>query len=232
MRALPVVDTAQHSPCVRRVPMFSRLTAEQQDLVATFARPRHLRAGDILHRAGDPLGQLFVVHTGTVKVVHSGPSGRTQLVRVVGPGEVVGEHAFLTGGRPDHSVEAATDTELCTFDHRDLARLVAAYPAISIGIMRSLAERLADAERRLALGGVDVPARVASFLLDLPGQVVDGREQVRLSWPKKDIASWLATTPESFSRALARLQQRGLLRVHGETVTILDAAGLEAAASG
>lgn len=231
MRVLPVLEDPQHASCVRRVPIFSRLTHDEQDLVGTFARPVHLQAGESLHRPGEALGQLFVVHTGAVKLVHTAPSGRTHLVRVAGPGEVVGEHTFLTGERPDHSIEAATETRLCTFNHRDLAKLVATYPGISVGIMRSLSERLADAERRVSLGGVDVPARVANYLLELPGDVVDGRQRVRLPWPKKDVASWLATTPESFSRALARLQTQRLVSVDGDTITVLNPTGLEALAS-
>lgn len=226
MRVLPVIEE-EHVSCVRRVPIFARLAPEQQDAVGALARPVVLQPGEALYRAGEDMGRLFVVHTGSVKVIHTSPGGRTHLVRVVGPGEVLGEHTFLTGERPDHSIEAASETHLCTFTHRDLAGLVAAYPAISVGIMRSLSERLLDAERRLALAAVDVPARVASYLLELPGEVAAGRVSVRLPWPKKDVASWLATTPESFSRALARLKRAGLADVAGDTVVLLDAAGLE-----
>ena len=86
-----------------------------------------------------------------------------------------------------------------------LSRLVARHPAIGLGMLRSLSERLADAERRLALAAVDVPGRLASHLLDLPGEATPDGWRVTLPWPKKDLASWLATTPESLSRALARL---------------------------
>lgn len=226
MRELPVLDQP-HATCVRRVPIFARLTPEQQDAVGAFARPVTLGAGELLHRAGEPVSQLFVVHTGSVKLVHTAPSGRTQLVRVAGPGEAVGEEAFLTGTRPEHGVEAAEETRLCVFNHADLAKLVATYPGISVGMLRTLSERLTDAERRLALSALDVPARVAGYLLDLPAEGGAGPYRVRLPMPKKDIASWLATTPESFSRALARLEAKGVIEVDRQLVTLLDADALE-----
>lgn len=220
---------SSHHTCVRRVPIFARLTPEQQDAVGAFAHPVRLRAGERLHDGG--VGQLFVVHTGAVRLVRTSPGGRRHLERVAGPGEVVGEHAFLTGQRPDHAVEAAEDASLCAFAHADLSRLVARHPAIGLGMLRSLSERLADAERRLALAAVDVPGRLASHLLDLPGEATPDGWRVTLPWPKKDLASWLATTPESLSRALARLGRDGLVRVDGDEITLLDPDGLEGLAS-
>lgn len=231
MRVLPTLDPP-HASCVLRVPLFAGLTPQQQDAVGALARPVELAPGELLHGAGEPVGQLFVVHTGAVKLVHTSPAGRTQLLRVAGPGEAVGEHAFLTGERPDHHVEAAEPTRLCVFAHADLARLTAGYPAIGAAMLRSLSTRLADAERRLALAAHDVPARVAGYLLDLPGEPTPGGVSVRLPWPKKDIASWLATTPESFSRALARLEREGVLAVERDVITLLDPDALEAVASG
>lgn len=231
-RELPLLDDQVHSSCVTRVPIFQRLTPEQQGVVASFARPITVAAGDLLHSAGDEVGQLFVVHTGRVKVVHAAPNGRTHLLRVVGPGEVVGEHAFLTGERPDYFVEAAEDAELCVFEHPDLARLVGSYPTVAVSMMRSLSDRVSDAERRVRLGAVDVVARLASYLLDLPVETSGGAHRVRLPLPKKDVASWLATTPESLSRALSRLARDGVIEVKGDEITLLDAERLEREAEG
>lgn len=226
MRDLPIVKLP-HASCVRRVPIFSRLTVEQQDAVGSFARPVTLATGDLLHRAGESIGQLFVVHTGAVKLVHTTARGRLHLVRVAGPGEAVGEHEFLTGERSRHFVEAAETTRLCVFDHADLAQLVSTYPGISVGMLRSLSERVSDAERRLALSALEVPARVAGYLLDLPADIQAGSYQVTLPLPKKDIASWLATTPESLSRALKRLEQRRIIQVERDEITLVDVEALE-----
>lgn len=149
-----------------------------------------------------------------------------------GPGEVIGEHAFLTGERPDYYVEALGDTTLCTFEHDDLARVVAGYPAISLGLLRALSDRLDAAERRLTRTSREVPARLASYLLELPATLrPDGTASVSWTIPKKDVAALLGTTPESLSRALASLKRRGLIAGSTE-VTLLDADALEALADG
>lgn len=228
-RLLPIVDDPTHGSCVRRVPIFAALTPGQQGTVAGLAHPVELPQGSLLHRAGDPMRELFVVHQGAVKITHVSASGRQRLLRVAGPGDVVGEAPFLTGELPDYEVEALQPTRLCSFRSADLARLVADYPTIAVSMLRSLSARVLDAERRLAQATVDVPARLAAYLLDLP-TTGGGRLAVRLPWPKKDVASYLGTTPESLSRSLDRLQKQGTIRVSGPTVELLDPAALEALA--
>ena len=217
--------------CVRRVPIFAGLTPEQQSVVGRLARSTTLRRGELLHHAGDPLARLFVVHGGRVKVEHRGESGRRRLLRVAEPGDVVGEHAFFTGAAPDYDAQALDDATMCVFTHRDLERLLGDYPGIALAMLRSMSDQLAEAQRRLALAALDVPDRVADFLLDLPllpgGPLPGGTVRVRLPWPKRDVAAYLGTTPESFSRALDRLAGRGLIGVQGDTITLLDPEGLE-----
>jgi len=229
MRDLPVVES--HAGCVGRVPIFARLDAAQQSAVGRLARPVSLAAGALLHGAGARMGQLVVVHTGRLKLVRPSAGGHDRLIRIAAPGDVVGEHAFLTGERPDHYVEALEDSRLCVFDHAELGRLVAVHPPIAVAMLRSLSERLTDAERRLARASVDVPARLAGYLLDLPADTLDGPARVTLPLPKKDIASYLGTTPESLSRALARLQADGLVTLDGRRITLLDPDALQAAAA-
>lgn len=230
-RQLPVVGDQPHGTCVRLVPIFAQLTADQQDAVAAFAKAVDLAPGELLHRAGEATRVLFVVHSGRLRVAHLSPGGRRRLLRVAGPGEVVGEHAFLTGEPPEYEVEALEPARVCAFGPDDLGRLVTRYPAIGAGLLRAVSGRLADAERRLAQAAVEVPVRLAAYLLDLPVSVAGEGYRVRLPWPKKDVASYLGTTPESLSRALDRLQQDGTIGVSGRTVRIVDPQALEALAA-
>ncbi|MDO5736807.1 MAG: Crp/Fnr family transcriptional regulator [Propionibacteriaceae bacterium] len=222
-----------HDLCVARVPLFARLDRDAQHTVASFAHPAQLSRGQLLHGAGSDLAQLFVVHTGRLKVVRVTASGLERIVRIAEPGEVVGEHAFLMGQRPDSYVEALEDTSVCTFQHRDLARLMETHPEIGLQLLRTLSTRLDDAERGLSQNAIGVPARLADYLLELPMQRDPRGAVVTWPLPKRDVASYLGTTPESLSRALARLEAQGLLTAASRHRTILlDLDGLESLANG
>lgn len=225
---------AEALACVSRVSLFAGLTAQQQRSVARYAHETTLQDGERLYGVGDEVGQLFVVRSGGVRVVRVTDSGREQLIRIAGPGDVVGEYPFLTGRPPALWVFAVGPTRLCVFDHADLRPLITVYPSIALRLLASLAERLDDAERRFAdLAGAQVPARLAGYLLALAEGSGAGREtdRVRLPMAKKDVASYLGTTPESLSRALHRLAAGGVIEVgeHG-VVNLLDARALRALA--
>ena len=95
-------------------------------------------------------------------------------------------------------------------------------------MLRSLSQRLQGAERRLTQTLGEVPARLAAFLIDLPTVPTGGGVGVRLPWPKKDVASYLGTTPESLSRALDHLQRDGTIRVDGAAIEIVGPDALDA----
>ncbi|MEO7587938.1 MAG: Crp/Fnr family transcriptional regulator [Arachnia sp.] len=231
MRELPVLQT--HDTCVSRVPLFAPLDAAAQDAVSGFAHPIHITRGELLHGPGSALAQLFIVHSGLLKVVRLTAGGMQRLVRLAEPGDVVGEHAFLTGERSDVYVEALQDSSVCTFQHRDLTHLMALHPDIGLQLLRTLSLRLDKAERSLSQNAAGVPSRLADYLLDLPMR--RGPRGAVVTWPisKRDVASYLGTTPESLSRALARMEAEDLVAPGTRRSTILlDVDALEALAGG
>ena len=224
--------------CVARVPLFRGLTPAQQREVAGFLRPSGVDAGAHLYSAGEDVSQLMVVHTGQVKISRTSASGHEQVIRVLGPGDFIGESTFLTGARPDHAAEALVPTRLCVFRHADLGRLLEKHPSIGLRMLQGVSRRLEETEARLAsvMTG-DVRSRVAEYLLALPAApvpdaAVEGAVDVLLPMAKKDIASLRATTPESLSRQLRRLTDDGVIAQQArDRIRILDVAGLSAHAA-
>lgn len=198
--------------CVALVPVFQGLSHAQQLDVSEVARPTRVAGDEIVYAAGADVSQLLVVHTGRLKITRSNADGTEHLVRVLGPGDFVGEAAFLSGGRPDHTVTALEPANLCVFRHADLARLVRTHPSIAVRMLQTVSSRLEETETRLnAATSVDVSARLADYLLSLPGRHGDGIVEVELPLAKKDVASLLDTTPESLSRQLRRLSDSGVI---------------------
>lgn len=210
--------------CVARVPLFQGLTYDEQLDVASVARPTQVHKGEQIYAAGSTTAQLMVVHTGQVKISRLSVDGHEQIVRVLGPGDFVGESAFLTGARPDHFAVALEPGSMCVFQHDDLGRLIQQHPSVGLRMLRTVSRRLDQTEQRLAAAvSVDVPARLADYLLSLPARHTDGAVEVTLPLAKKDIASLLDTTPESLSRHLRRLGDAGLIEPgRGRRIILTD----------
>lgn len=214
--------------CVARVPLFQGLTHNEQLEVAGVARPTRVTRGEQVYAAGSDVSQLMVVHTGRIKITRIHADGHEQIVRVLEPGDFVGESAFLNGARPDHFAVALEPGSMCVFQHADLGRLVQQHPLIGLRMLQGVSRRLDETEIRLAsaISG-DVSSRLAGYLVSLPGRHVDSTLEVRLPLAKKDVASLLDTTPESLSRQLRRLQDAGVITQEaGGRIMIRDVDGL------
>lgn len=200
--------------CVARVPVFASLSPDDQHRVEALARPTHLHAGETADSADNDVSQLMVLHTGRLKIFRLLADGSEQLVRVLLPGEFTGETSVFTGQRPDGYATALDESRLCVFRHDDLAALITRHPDIGLRMLAAVSERLSDTERRLSsMTSRGVESRLADYLLGLPSTWRDGIPTVTLPLAKKDVAALLDTTPESFSRALKSLADRGLIVV-------------------
>jgi CRP/FNR family transcriptional regulator, anaerobic regulatory protein len=228
------VPNETHHSCVARVPIFADLSPEQQYKVAAFVRPLHASRGDIVYMAGSDLHRVLIVHRGRIAMRHLTADGREQVVRVLEEGDVVGEAAFVTGAQPDHEAVATADSELCTLNHADLVELVQRHPRIAVRMLQSVTERLVRAERMLAaFATTEVETRLTAWLLDQPSVDDAGRRMVVLPMAKKEIASFLGTTPETLSRRLADLAREGVIDLAGRReIVLLDVPELQARAVG
>lgn len=200
-----------HQLCVSIVPIFNHLQEEEMAEVAKTVRPIHLKKGQLLHRAGDDSDSLYILHTGKVKVYRLSESGKEQLIRILKPGDFTGELALFKESIHGDYAEAVEKTEICSIQRRDLQELLQRYPNISLKILSEFSNRLGHAESQMtSFATEDVETRIALYLAQ---QVEENKSAVyRLPMSKKDLASFLGTTPETISRKLAKFEDEGWIR--------------------
>jgi len=78
---------------------------------------------------GDPGDSIFLIASGSVRILVMGGNGRPLEIRRLDVGDFFGEVAALSGRPRTATVVATTDCELLEIDHSALVRLVRARPA-------------------------------------------------------------------------------------------------------
>ena len=211
--------------CVSLVPLFAELSEADRRRIAEVAVTRRYARGEHVHRPGEESG-LRIVHRGRVKVHRLTESGNDQLIRILLPGEFLGETTLLTGRPVDSWAEALETSEVCTVGSGSMQRLFREQPSVALRMLAGLSRRLDEAEQQMsAVTGTTVGRRLAEHLLELAAE--SGSASFRLPSTKKDLASYLGTTPETLSRRLGDLQDSGLVRLAGGgRVELLDPEGL------
>ena len=216
--------------CVRLVPIFAGLSEADQHLIAETARTQHFEPHDQVYGAGDRTG-LHIVHRGQVKAYRLTEAGAEQLVRLLFPGDFLGEAALLAETVSDHFAVATQPSEVCSVPREGVRRLLVERPTVALQMLQTVSARLGAAEEMLAaVTGRSVGQRLAQQLLHLADEARAPR--FRLPTSKKDLASYLGTTPETLSRRLAALQEAQVIRSGPQrTIEILDRARLQSLAS-
>lgn len=107
-----------------------------------------LRPGEFLFREGDEARCLYVVKSGTLRVM----SGST-VYETVRPGAIVGEMAIIEGNVPrSANVIAGTHAELVAIDLPTFLSLISNKPSFALTVMRVITRRLRVMNQRYRAG--------------------------------------------------------------------------------
>lgn len=190
---------------------------------------RTLAKDDVLYETGLEATLLYFVTQGILKAVVPTALGKTRIVDLYGPGDILGV-ATLNGGAHTETVIALDDAHLVP--------LVASYALSDERLSRTIVTNLAAQLRRsrLALAELELPvgARVAQLMLRLSkrfGQATKllGRVALRLDLTHDELAAMAQSSRVTVTRVMSELrQERAVFGTRGEYE--LDPAQLEASA--
>lgn len=214
------------SPLERRLRphyLFRALTDAQWDALRPHVHPTKLSAGERLFEQGQRADAFFVIGTGAVKLFRESPSGLEKIMRLPRAGQSFAE-SVLFSEPPTFPVHARTVGESLLYRierDRYLAMLRESFETCR-AVMAQMARRIHahwDEIEALSLHGSH--ARVARYLLTLSRGGMDAA-RVRLPARKALIAGQLGLAPETLSRGLRALSDRGLISVRGHVVEVLN----------
>ncbi|KAE8763690.1 Crp/Fnr family transcriptional regulator [Georgenia thermotolerans] len=208
------------------VPLFDALDEQDQAELRGLMSETSLRRGETLFNEGDPGDRLYIVTDGKVKLGHTAPDGRENLLAVLGPGELLGELTLFDPGPRSTTATAVAPTRLLELNHSDLMEFLDTRPSLAKHMLRALAQRLRRTNESLAdLVFSDVPGRVAKALLDLAdrfGETTDEGVHVPHDLTQEELAQLVGASRETVNKSLAEFVSRGWIRLEGRAVLLID----------
>ncbi|HUH92847.1 MAG TPA: cyclic nucleotide-binding domain-containing protein [Casimicrobiaceae bacterium] len=131
---------------------------------------RHLRAGHVLFRAGDPGDALYIVARGRVEVLQRAPgSSGEERIAELGEGKAFGEMALLSGAPRTATVQAVVDTDLLKIEKERFDQLQASDPLLANAV-RHLSHERAISNLGSNRSDRALWARIARSSLDQPSR--------------------------------------------------------------
>jgi CRP-like cAMP-binding protein len=228
-KAVEPVDGAARLALLQRAFVSAPLTPAAADAMAGLAQEHRVRAGDTVLSRSEMARGLWLVASGRVTVGGWEADRQWRQTHSVVDGEWLDAASAWLGDTFQEDAIAETDTVLLQFPLPAVKRACNSHASLSRALLALLALRVRQlTENTHGLLSKDVLARCADWLLS---SMDANAGTVRLTQRKRSIASQLGATPETFSRTLRQLREKGTIEVDGYSIVVRDVPALRRMAS-
>lgn len=196
---------------LRAFSLFNGMPENELLAISRLAMMRRVGRNAMVVRAGERTDFVYLVLSGSLKVLATDEEGREVIFGILGPGEIFGEMGVLDDNPRSATVIAVAPSQLVAIGKTEFKRFIQENHQFSLYIIRNLAQRLRRADRNIeSLALLDVYGRVARLLLDM-AENVDGQQVVTRKITKVDIAKMIGATREMVSRVMNDLRRQGFI---------------------
>jgi CRP/FNR family transcriptional regulator len=184
--------------------------------------PRH----GIIFKEGEKGDSLFILRQGLVKISKVSQDGRIKTLAILKPGQVFGEMSVFSDEPRTARAETLLETRALRLEKERFLALHRDHPAMGLQIIRTLVERLTQADRQiknLALG--NSRAKIADLLLMLYeefGQTGGGRARVNVRLTHQEMADLAGLARETTTKLLNEFAKEGAIALADRDIEIRE----------
>ncbi len=169
---------------------------------------------------------VYIVCEGQLKLSTSSRAGRTMILRLAGPGDLLGLSAMLNNLPYEVTAETLEPTVLKSIRRADFLQFLQAFGEIGTKTAQVMAKEYREVfldARRLALSG-SASGRMARLLLEWAATAACGKPELRftMALTHEEIANMAGTSRETVTRLLSQFERDQLIARHGSSLVVLS----------
>jgi CRP/FNR family cyclic AMP-dependent transcriptional regulator len=232
---LPVLQSPRSclSCEVRSLRLFCNLSGQAlADYAAIGVDATFQRGATLFTEASQP-DSVFVLCSGQVKLSCTSREGKTLILKMAMPGDVLGLGAVIANSPYEVTAETVMPTRIKNIRRQDFLTFLERHGEGSLHAAKSLADEYKAAffdARRLALSG-SAAGRLASVLLEWGKAAAPcGRHtemRFTMALTHEELANLVGSSRETVTRMLGRFKKDRLIEVRGASILILAPERLE-----
>lgn len=206
-------------------PILSLLTETQRVRILDYVTIRSYRKHELIYKCGATPEHLLCVISGKVKIYCDGVGGRSQIMRVLAPGEFFGYRASLAQEPYVTAAAAFEATRICIVPMAIIQNFMQESNQLCQFFIRQLATDLGISDQRtVSLTQKHMRGRMAEAILYLEehfGLDEDG-ETLAIQLTREELSELSNMTTANAIRTLSAFADDGLVRVDGRRIHLLD----------
>jgi len=177
-----------------------------------------------LFRENEEARGIYVLCDGSAKITMSSSEGKTLILRIALPGEILGLTEVLAGKTYGITVETLHTSRVSFVRREDFLRFLAQHPEAYSNVARELSSHYHQACEQLRTVGLSssISERLVRLFLDWSSatpESVNGKK-IKVPLTHEEIGEFIGTSRETVTRTLSDLKNRHLIVLQGATLTI------------
>lgn len=218
-------DDMSISKTIQNTVLFQGVPPETIEELVKHCHQKNFKKGQALFEAGDTADSFFIILTGWVKLYRISREGEEAVIHIFGSGESFAEAAVFRDQRTyPVNAQAVTNVEIIEIPRSFFIQKIENDSKFALRMLASIASR-----QHYLVGQLEqvttrtAPQRIGAFLLRFckKDNVEDGTMIVNLPYDKSLVSMRLNIKPETFSRALAKLEPYGV-ELDGRKIILND----------
>jgi CRP/FNR family transcriptional regulator len=166
-----------------------------------------------------------------VKLSTTSRDGKTLIVRIAEPGEILGLHATVSGKPYELTGETLQPCQLDFIRREDFLRFLQHHSDACLNAAQHLSQNCQSAYEMIRSLGLShsVSEKLARLLLEWTndGEVTREGIRIKVSLTHEEIAQLIGTSRETVTRVLSEFREKKLAQLRGSTLLILNKSALE-----
>ena len=202
---------------LRRVPLFSMLTASQAEAVSGSVVKARFKRGESIVEQGKKSNALSIILTGRARVMTTDSRGREVILANMHPGDYIGEMSLIDNEPHSATVRAEIQIDVLVLGRLEFAKCLSENSSMAYAVMKGLVQRLRHADSKIeSLALMDVYGRVAKALLEFSSPDAQGNAIIRDKVSRQDLAKMVGASREMVSRVMKDLEERGFIETRAD----------------
>lgn len=209
---------------VRQFSSLKALNKEELLKMAECKTSYTIKKGEAIFEEGEITNGIYCVKDGVCKLSKLSDNGKDQIVKLVKPGELLGQRSMISEEAANLSAVALEDMEVCFIPKTEIMHFFSENNQFSMNVMRTICDDLKVADDHMVdMAQKTVRQRLVETLIYLEetfGKNDDGSLHIQLS--REELAGMIGTATESCIRLLSELNKSGFVALTGKKITIVD----------
>ena len=209
---------------VRQFSSLKALNKEELLRMADCKTSHTIKKGEPIFEEGDVTNGIYCIKDGVCKLSKLSDNGKDQIVKLVKPGELLGQRSMISDEPANLSAVALEDMEVCFIPRSEVMQFFTQNNQFSMNVMRTICDDLKGADDHMVnMAQKTVRQRLGETLIYLEetfGKNEDGSLHIQLS--REELAGMIGTATESCIRLLSELNKSEYIELIGKKIKLLD----------